>query len=167
MVIFVTCHFFIFKIQQNSHKNNFKIYLSKNLSQLEKIDISINELYTDSKNIEWLDDNKEVLINNSIYDVIYVKKSGKVVSLYVVNDDKEKKLMDNYDKLASFFTSNTSNSSKSDLIKDFLSLKFLPNSNNKIVDLKSFTLSSYNVFCLGNIPNVFLSQENPPPIQFS
>ena len=119
--------FFIFKLSQNSHQNQFRAFIFKNLDKVIKVDISPFELYSSSQKIKWLDDNKEVVIDNQIYDVIGLKNSGKTVSLFLMNDSQEKNLIDNYNELTSSIL-NSPVSSKSNLIKDFLSLKFLQDS---------------------------------------
>jgi len=100
LTVFVTVHFFIFQISLNSHQSQFRSHLTKNPSLIEKIEISPSELFTDSKNIKWLDGNKEISINGLLYDVVSILNSGKTVSLFLVNDGDEKTLLDKYSQLA-------------------------------------------------------------------
>lgn len=166
MTVFITCHFQVFKLFQNSQKANFRAYVSQNLNQLEQINISPFQLFSDSKNMEWLDENKEIMINGILYDIISIKNSGKTVSLFVINDTKEKALMENYSKVVNSKETN-SNSSKSNILKSFLSLKFIQGSNYEF-NLSSSSLinkhyTPYTVF----LSDVFISQETPPPNKFS
>ena len=139
----------------------FRSFILKNLSQLDKIEISPSQLFSDSKNLKWLDNNSEIMLNGLIYDIVSIKNSGKTVSLFVVNDVKEKSLMDTYNQMAdSIFDSG--NPAKPNLIKDFLSLKFFQDKVLEFSNYNSFTLNTFSGFVVKTI-TVFLSQETPPP----
>ena len=161
LTVFLSGHFFIFKISQAAHQNKFRSYIQQDLAQLKKIDINPSQLYSDSKEIKWLDDNREVMIGDFIYDVVFTKNSGKTVSLYLINDDDERSLLDKYNKLAdSIF--DESNPSKQDVVKDFLSLKCLQYNSLNFVPENLSLLNSYAAYTV-SITSVFLSQETPPP----
>lgn len=162
LAIFVSGHFFIFKLSQNSHQNQFRAFIFKNLDKVIKVDISPFELYSSSSKIKWLDDNKEVVIDNQIYDVVGLKNSGKTVSLFLMNDNQEKNLIDNYNELASSVL-NTPTSSKTNLIKDFLSLKFLQDSPLGVPTAITDCVSQHSNY-LSDLTSVFISLENPPPV---
>jgi len=133
----------------------------QNLEHVVKVSIAPFELYSSSKNIKWTDDNKEVIINGEFYDVIGFKNSGTTVSLFLINDTKEKELIDNYEGLANSLNNTSTPGSK--LIKDFLSLKYLqdafiefsPSSTDLIVDFPEY---------IADLSSVFISLGNPPPI---
>jgi hypothetical protein len=161
LTIFVTGHFFIFQISQNSHKNQFRSYMLQNLDQTIKVDITPSELYSSSEKIKWIDGNKEVIIDGQLYDVLGSKNSGKTVSLFLINDAKEKDLINNYEQLANSLH-NTS-SSGSELIKDFLSLKYLQDPLIEIVQQFTVLTSEYTDY-IPNLSSVFISLENPPPL---
>lgn len=165
LTVFVTVHFFIFQLSLNSHQAQFRSGLTNNLSLIEKIEITPSELFTDSKNIKWLDNNKEISINGLLYDVVSILNSGKTVSLFLVNDGAEKTLLDNYSQLAGSIFDN-SNPAKPNLIKDFLSLKFFQDSPLEIT-IPNISRMNVSAGYLLNIITVFLSQETPPPNIFS
>lgn len=161
LAVFITGHFFIFKIAQSGHQDQFRSFILKNLDQTEKIEISPFELFSNSKNIKWLDNNKEIVFNGLIYDIVSIKNTGKTVSLFVVNDNDEKALIDKYTELAGSIFNNTI-PGKQDLIKDFLSLKFFQDTPLAITALNIFQTNTYAEY-ISDIITVFLSQETPPP----
>jgi hypothetical protein len=161
LAIFVTGHFFIFQISQNSHKGQFRSYMLRHLDQAVKINISPSELYSSSKNIKWTDGNKEVIINDQIYDVIGFRNSGTSVSLFIINDVKEKNMLNAYEELANSL--NTPSSSGSKIIKDFLSLKYLQDPLIGFIS-PSADLNSDHPEFISDLSSVFISLENPPPV---
>lgn len=166
MTVFITCHFQVFKLFQNSQKANFRAYVAQNLSQLEQISISPFQLFSDSKDMEWLDENKEIMVNGILYDIISIKNSGKTVSLFVINDTKEKALMDNYSKVVNSNETN-SNSSKSNIVKNFLSLKFIQSPSYEFnISSSNLTNKHFTTYTV-SLSDVFMSQETPPPNNFS
>ena len=161
LAVFITGHFFIFKIAQLSHQDQFRSFILKNLDQTEKIEISPFELFSNSNNIKWNDNNKEIVFNGLVYDIVSIKNTGKTVSLFVVNDTDEKTLLDNYNELAGSIFNNSS-PVRHDLIKDFLSLKFFQDGPLEITTLNVFQFNVYAEY-VSDIITVFLSQETPPP----
>lgn len=161
LTIFVTGHFFIFRISQASHKKEFRSFMLQNLDQAIKIDITPSELYSSSAKIKWVDDNKEVVINDQVYDVLGFKNSGTTVSLFLINDSKEKDLINNYELLSNSINNTTSPGSE--LVKDFLSLKYLPDSLIGILPV-SYDLSTSFPAYVADLASVFISLENPPPL---
>jgi hypothetical protein len=116
--------------------------------------------------MEWLDENKEIMVNGILYDVISIKNSGKTVSLFVINDTKEKALMENYSKVVNSNETN-SNSSKSNILKNFLSLKFIQGSNYEFNLSSSSLINKHYTTYIVSLSDVFMSQETPPPNNFS
>ena len=95
-----------------------------------------------------------------------IKNSGKTVSLFVINDTKEKDLMENYSKVVNSDVAN-SNSSKSTIIKSFLSLKFIQSSNYEFIISSSSHINKHYTAYIVNLSCVYISQETPPPNKFS
>ena len=133
ITVFLTGHFFIYKSVLNSHKKAFKTYIRSHYAKTEQIEISLSELYTNTKNIAWLDDNKEVLLNGVMYDIVSIKNNGTKVILCVVNDLHEKELMNRYQKqFNNTYENGNTGKKNNNLIKDFLSLKFFQKNSGTI-----------------------------------
>ena len=161
LTVFLSGHFFVFKVSQAAHQSKFRSYIQQNLTELKKIEINPSQLYTDSKGIQWFDDNREVMIGSLMYDVVYTKNSGKTISLFLVNDENEKTLMDKYSKLAdSIF--DDSNPAKQDVVKDFLSLKFLQGSPFEFQAPNTIVVNEQAVYA-ASLNSGVLSKETPPP----
>ncbi|MGZ3862987.1 MAG: hypothetical protein ACXVPN_05310 [Bacteroidia bacterium] len=161
LTVLLSSHFLVFKISEAAHRDQFRSYISKHLNGLKKIEINPSQLYTDSKELKWKDNNNEIVTGNMIYDVIAVINTGKTVSLYIMNDEDEKKLSDNYAGLADHIF-NESGPEKPNVIKDFLSLKFFSNQPAQITiafsDFENPSLHQRGLLSAG-----FHSTEVPPP----
>lgn len=88
MSVFISCHFFLFKIYQVSSKSAFKTHVFNNLNHLEQIKLYPSLLYTNTKNIKWCDDNNEIELDNQLYDVVYIKNTGTTGSIRKVGGIK-------------------------------------------------------------------------------
>jgi hypothetical protein len=133
----------------------------KNLERAVKVSIAPSELYSSSKNIKWTDDNKEVIINGEFYDVVGFKNSGTTVSLFLINDAKEKEMIDNYEGLANSLNNTSAPGSK--LIKDFLSLKYLQDALIEFIPSSTDLDLEFPQY-IADLSSVFISLGNPPPI---
>lgn len=53
-------------------------------------------LYTNSKGLEWCDDNKELLINGEFFEVIGIHEQGELATIYLLKDTQENELFSSY-----------------------------------------------------------------------
>lgn len=126
MLVFFTGHYFVFKTIQKQYKKNFKEYL-KTLPEekWESIEIASYQLYKNTSEITWVDNNKEIEMNGQLYDVVKIKQIGNKVKLYLVNDNDEKTLKNNYNKLAKNIEGNSSQKNNNKVLNDFITLKVI------------------------------------------
>ncbi len=150
ITVFLTGHYFIYKSVLKSHKKEFKTYIRSHFAKIEQIEIAPSELYTNTNQLTWLDENKEVLLNGIMYDIVSLKTEGGKVVLNVVKDKDEKELMNRYQKQFNDIYENGNTGKKNNnLIKDFLSLKYFQNRNSAIcVFAKEFNPFSRRQFVL-------------------
>ena len=67
-----------------------KIFREIKDEELEIVSVSNNQ------NIYWEEEGKEFLLNGQMYDVVKVRSVNGKMTLYCINDKKEKALIDNY-----------------------------------------------------------------------
>jgi len=146
-----------------SHKKEFKAYIRTHFAKTEQLEISPSELYTNSRQITWLDENKEVLLNGVMYDIVSIRNAGTKVVLYAVNDKAEKELMNRYQKqFNDIYENGNSGKQKNNLLKDFLSLKYFQKSFS-LINLISSN-HNYPANFTFEIPAVYLGVQTPPPL---
>lgn len=152
----------------NGYKREFKEYISKHKdsSSFSKITINPSELYTNSKNIIWEDECKEVIYEGVLYDVICVNGKGLTVELTVVSDNEEAKLKKQF---ASLYDLGSSQTTKGpfDLLKCFFALKYLATNSefsfcNCIFSCNDY-VSSQSVY----FNSATISLDTPPPQFFA
>lgn len=87
----------LFKLYIKCQKTNFRNELiCKGSSSLEEIEISTTDLYKNKKGVEWHENNKEIIINETFFEVIKVISKKDITVLQVVKDEKENKLFASY-----------------------------------------------------------------------
>ena len=165
ITVLSTGSYVVSKLYLNSYKKDFKAYVFKNKAIIAhtKIEISKNQLYKNSKQLVWEDENKEVVYKGNLYDIVDIQVLNEKVVLTVVSDTQETNLKKQF---ASMYDENdfknTNQSSK--LLKQFLALKCINTSNVELkllkdnVTKKTFIDNEYKTI------KMFLSQETPPPI---
>jgi hypothetical protein len=119
-------------------------------------------LYTDSGKITWQDENKEVIYNGILYDIIEIKSVGLKIALIAVSDHQEMILKKQFSEI---YDINNHQATKNPfhLLKNFLSLKTIFNHSDVCFETHTVDvslMSSQNFF---RIPSIFISQETPPP----
>lgn len=164
ITVFSTGSFFLYKSYLKSYKKEFKSFVLNNKKKANYSTICINpsELYTNSKTIIWEDENKEVIYQGVLYDIVCVKTTGAKVELIVVSDEQEMKLKKQF---ASLFDIDSNETTKDpfNLLKSFFALKYIATSiitNINYFEFVSDKTYIYNVF---KISKGFNSQTNPPP----
>ncbi len=125
ITLFLTGNYIIYKQVVKSHKKEFKAFIRSRYVKTQTISISPSELFSNNSRINWLDNNKEIVLNDVIYDVISYKSDGVKVLLTVVEDGQEKELMNNYKKQFDRMYSNSSEKKQNSFAKDFFAFKYL------------------------------------------
>jgi hypothetical protein len=144
-----------------SHKANLKSFNSLQAKTNEIIIDSAN-LYKNTAITIWQDDNKEIYVNDDLYDVISIRyKNGKAI-LTVLIDAKEK-------SLNQLFASNFGNSSNKNsnnpikLLKHFFSLKFIVDKEELLKATETQFVSRNNTAYYLKLAEGFLTIEPLPP----
>ncbi|MDX2173255.1 MAG: hypothetical protein SFY56_09055 [Bacteroidota bacterium] len=166
IAIFSLGAFLFYYCYLSSYKKDFKSFIKKDRSKLytTKIIINPSQLYSSSKTIIWEDNNKEIILNGTLYDIVAISSNKGKVEITLLSDEKEQEIKKQF---ASLYKENDLNSPTNNLakiLKQFLGLKFL---SNNYFDLNS----NQNTIICSHIPfnhikskSVFLPQEVPPPI---
>lgn len=161
ITLFLTGNYFIYKQVTKSHKKEFKAFIRSHYAHKEKISINPSELYSNNKHITWLDHNKEILLNDVMYDILEIQNSGTEVILTVVKDTEEKELMERYkNQFNEIYSANSKNKSGSSA-KDFFGMKYLI-FQNKGLNLISSTIT-YPVKITSFSSEVYFPVNCPPP----
>ncbi len=164
ITIFGLGSFLIYSYYLSSYKNAYQSYVKNNESNISTTKILINpcQLYTNSKTILWEDENKEIIKDGILYDIIsIISDKGKVV-LTVISDYQEQIIKKEFASVYNIHSTKSDNNPLK-LLKQFLSLKFLINSNS-LFDFESIQCNStiYTNY-LFSIKSIFLSKNTPPP----
>lgn len=166
--VFSVGSFFLHQAYLKSYKKEFKAYLKTNKqnTNFSTITISPSEVYTNSKNIEWEDEFKEVVYQGVLYDVVKVSGKGLVVELTVVSDHQETELKKQF---ASFYDINSNQKTKTpfDLLKSFFALKYLANNSDFSFDNSVLWLDKFVSFQKFQISLVVINLDTPPPQFFA
>lgn len=164
ITVFSTGTFLIHLYYLKSYKKEFKSFLKQTKTQSKRSIIYINpsELYTNTGKVTWEDENKEVVYNGILYDIIEIKSVGLKIELTAVSDYQEMILKKQFSEI---YDINNHQATKNPfhLLKDFLSLKTIFNHSDDCFEPHTVDISlmsSQNFFI---IPSIFISQETPPP----
>ena len=119
------------KLYLKSYKKDFKAYVFKNKKIIShtKIEIKKNQLYKNSRNLVWEDENKEIVYYGNLYDIVEIETIEDKVFLTVVSDKEEMELKKQF---ASIYNENDfkKSSQPAKLLKQLLSLKCVCNNDN-------------------------------------
>jgi len=160
ITVFITGNYFIYRQVTKAHKKEFKAFIRSKCAKTETLEISPSELYTNNSKITWLDHNKEVLVNDVIYDIVAISNSGTKVILTVVNDTYEKELMNRYkDQYQSETNSHKKNNS---VIFDFFKMKYLCESFrfHNSLGIEAILFPDVSINCIAG----YLVVLTPPPL---
>ncbi len=165
IVVFSTGSFFMYKCFLRSYKKEFKSYISLNKKTTATTIIKINpsELFTNSNNIIWEDENKEVIYKDVLYDIIHIENKNGKVYLTAVSDFQETELKKQFTSIYSV-NSHTSTKNPFDLLKQFLALKTIIHnleSRLELFPLNCFSIKNNASLC--KLQTIVLNQETPPP----
>ncbi len=156
--------FFLHQLYLKSYKKEFKTYISKYKEQaaFSTITICPSELYTNSANITWEDENKEVVYKNILYDVVSITGKGLTIELTVVSDHQEMALKKQFAVLYDV-NSNKKTKGPFDLLKQFLALKYIVHSANldlnNVVTARSDSFTSSAFLIITRV----IARYAPPP----
>ncbi|MBL7895602.1 MAG: hypothetical protein JNK50_09960 [Bacteroidia bacterium] len=161
ITVLITGNYFIYKQVTKAHKKEFKAFIRSRYAKTQTISISPSELFSNNSRISWLDNNKEILMNDVMYDIISFKSEGVKVVLTVVEDTHEKELMNKYKDQFDAVYSTSSGKKQNSLAKDFFAFKYLGNKFISVVIPES-ELNHAIEFSSKTIEG-FTSYSTPPP----
>lgn len=95
---------------------------NKTSSVTDVIYINPCQLYTDSKNITWEDDNKEIVFNGELFDIVSIENENGKVKINAISDKKESEYKMSYAQNEDLKSSATNSPLK--LLKQLINLKF-------------------------------------------
>lgn len=151
------------KLYLKSYKKDFKAFVFNNKKTISftKIEIKKNQLYKNSKNLVWEDENKEIVYFGNLYDIVSVEVNNENVVLTVVSDKEEMELKKQF---ASIYNENDlkNSSQSSKILKQLLGLKCVCNNEN--FEFKNGNnVISFGALKLFEIQKGYLFIETPPP----
>ena len=160
ITVLITGNYFIYRQVTKAHKKEFKAFIRTKYAKTETLEICPSELYTNNSKITWLDHNKEVLVNDVMYDIVSISNGGTKVILTVVNDTYEKELMNRYKD--QFNASAGSHKKNNSIAQDFFGMKYISSSYYILTSTYSETLLSNPVTFM--IFSGYQTVLTPPPL---
>lgn len=168
ITIFSVGSYFLHQLYLKNYKKEFNACISKYKEQsaFSTITITPSELYTNSANIIWEDEYKEVVYKGVLYDVVNVKGKGLTVELTAVSDHQEMKLKNEF---ASLYDVNSTERTKGpfDLLKNFMALKYLAANSDFGFCNCVFSLDNLASFKSIQINSPVINLDTPPPQFFA
>jgi hypothetical protein len=162
--VFSAGSFFIYKSFLSSYKSDMRTYIKTHKKNLTTSVISIlpSELYVNTKTITWEDNNKEIIYEGNLYDVISISSENQKMLITITSDQAEEDIQKQFAAAYDFNTQSSGNPLK--LLKQFLGLKFLSDTFFDFNPFDSlFSSQNYSIYA-AHFKAVFLSIETPPPI---
>lgn len=140
-------------IKQNTNHNNTSIIL-----------INPSELYINTKNITWEDENKELVYNGILYDIVNIKNQNGKVLIAAISDMRELEIKREFAENFSGKSEGHSHHSLK-LLKQFLALKYL--SSDESLELQNNLMAVHYQINGGFKPESgFVAIETLPPNYF-
>ena len=154
----------MYQLYLKSYKKEFKAFISKYKEQsaFSTITTYPSELYTNSANIIWEDEYKEVVYKDVLYDVVSIKGKGLTVELTVVSDHQEMKIKKEFASLYDV-SSNEKTKGPFNLLKNFFALKYLAAYSDISFNNSVLSLSNLVPFQTIQINSIVINSETPPP----
>lgn len=147
-----------------NYKQDFKEYIIKHKkeSALTNIEITASDLYDNTATVSWEDDNREIVYQGKLYDIIALKPHGNKVTITVASDDQEMALKKEF---ASMYDVNSHSSTKGpfELLKNFLMLKYLVNTSEINFNNTTPLCISKTTSPVFSITPVVINPDTPPP----
>ncbi len=157
--------FLCYYIYLSSYQKAQQALMKNDLDNLEitKYVMEPSELYVNTADIFWQDNNKEIIINTILYDVISSYTINGNVILNLVSDVEEEKMNAYFADLFGFNKlENKNNTFK--LLKELLALKYIANINT--VNYFSYRCSIIQTISFFNLSKPYLIKQTPPPNKF-
>lgn len=149
----------VFKITQIQIKKEVKREIKSKIKSSDLHLISFSK--KDFEQINWIEEEKEFVLNNKMYDIVKKEMSDNMVLLYCIDDKQETQLFSNLDAHINKHLTNDKSSKKSTLKVIDDNQKVLPASSNMVINYYTFidhqTAYSLQLF------SVDLSLPTPPP----
>lgn len=164
-IVLTTGSFFFHKINLSSYKKEFKAFVLNNKQSLNttKLTIKATELFVNSKQLVWVDENEEIYYNGKLYDVITITHQQNKVVLTLLSDENEQKLNEDFASLYNNDEIEKSNHNSIKLLKQFLSLKYLATTLINFQFIQKVKTAYFVNNLNDGICTVFLNKETPPP----
>ena len=146
----------------HSYKKEFKSFIKSDRVNTAKqtITIAAKQLYVNSSNIIWEDENQEMIINGVLYDVLDIKMNYSTALITLVSDKQELELKKQF---ASLYDFSKNKKEPYPVLKSFFSLKSVLNSSN--FEFRNHVAQMTETFLdsIYKTVTVYYSQETPPP----
>ena len=99
MTFLSASYFIVFKIFQSNIRSEVKAKIKNEIPKenLIKFEIPATVLFEETNKIKWENDGKEVEICGNLYDIVKIEKKSDHVTLWLLQDFKEKTLLANLD----------------------------------------------------------------------
>jgi len=81
------------KLKKSDFRKEIAVSFS---SKLEKVEMDKCDLYRDKNAVEWVDENKEVVINGKFYEVISIVVSGNKAVISITKDEQENRMFSSF-----------------------------------------------------------------------
>ena len=159
-----TGSFFLYTSYLTSYHADYHSFISNEKAQLITTEISINpsQLYINSKTLCWDFNNKELIFNDVLYDIVSIKSVKGQVILTVLSDSQEqeikKQFAENYE-----VNSSKSTSHPIKLLKQFLAFKYITQSDESVDIIANQSSQSFYTKHFLSIISMFLPKETLPP----
>lgn len=96
-MLFIAARFTVLRSVVKVQKKQFrKTVLVQQMNELKQITVSADELYKDKKDIEWKENNKEVVLNGKYHEVVSIEKKDGIYVVNIIEDSKENELFKNF-----------------------------------------------------------------------
>jgi hypothetical protein len=144
----------IYKVQQFIVQYEMRLALNSDESSFEKLILNIAEYRKSRVN------STEIYLNGNLYDVKSVIITGDTAELIVINDVKEKILLD---ALKDFLKkSNQSKKELPDQLQKLLAINYIVTDDDELIYIPSFYSNVFYQHASSIFPN-FLDIPSPPP----
>jgi hypothetical protein len=160
-------NYVLYSVYTTSYKKEFKHYISNHKENTRVTTLLINpgELYCNSARITWEDDNKEIVHEGVLYDIVTIAFNGLTVKLTVVSDKQEMELKKQF---ASLYDADSHSATKTpfSILKLFLFLKYIPNTDS--LELKALETDRVHDFTFQEfkLRHNTIPTDSPPPDLF-
>lgn len=158
LLLGISASYFVFVAYLKTQKKLFRAEtLSQNHSALIKVEMPAHQLYKDLGNRQWKEKGRELVIDGVYHEVLKVVKSGSLVTVYLIEDKSENKLLRAY-----FNSHKFKPGSYSGILLHLILLLFLPSEFFSSFALRCFAQAFLRVKP-ALLPEVFSKAALKPP----